>query len=37
MLGHKNASMTYDAYAHLYTDDLETLADRLDERYRAAA
>lgn len=37
MLGHKNASMTLDVYGHLYTEDLEALADRLDERYRGAA
>jgi hypothetical protein len=37
MLGHKNASMTLDVYGHLYTEDLEALSDRLDERYRGAA
>lgn len=37
MLGHKNASMTLDLYSHLYTEDLEDLAARLDERYRNAA
>jgi len=37
MLGHKRASMTLDVYGHLYTEDLEALADRLDERYRGAA
>lgn len=37
MLGHKHASMTLDIYGHLYTDDLEDLADRLEERIRGAA
>jgi hypothetical protein len=37
MLGHKNASMTLDRYGHLYTDNLEDLAERLDERFRGAA
>jgi hypothetical protein len=36
-LGHKNASMTLDLYSHLYTEDLEDLAARLDARYRSAA
>jgi len=29
-LGHSSASMTLDRYAHLFTDDLEALADQLD-------
>lgn len=29
-LGHASASMTLDRYSHLFTDDLEALADRLD-------
>ncbi|MCH8984259.1 MAG: site-specific integrase [Acidobacteria bacterium] len=37
MLGHKHASMTLDRYGHLFTEDLEALADRLDEVYRRAA
>lgn len=37
MLGHKTASITLDRYGHLYTDDLEALADRLNEKYRDAA
>ena len=37
MLGHKNASMTLDRYSHLFTEDLEELAARLDEVYRNAA
>ncbi len=37
MLGHKNASMTLDRYSHLFTEDLEELALRLDQVYRNAA
>ena len=37
MLGHKTASMTLDVYGHLYTEDLETVAEQLDERIRGAA
>jgi hypothetical protein len=37
MLGHKHASMTLDVYGHLYTDDLEAIADQLDGVLRAAA
>lgn len=37
MLGHMTASVTLDRYGHLYTEDLEDLADRLDERFRSAA
>jgi integrase len=37
MLGHKDASMTLNVYGDLYTDDLEALADRLEERFRGAA
>ena len=37
MLGHKDASMTLDVYGDLYTEDLEALADRLEERFRGAA
>jgi integrase len=32
MLGHVDPSVTLKVYAGLYTDDLEALADRLDER-----
>jgi len=35
-LGHASAAMTLDLYGHLYDDDLEALADALDERYAAA-
>ena len=37
MLGHKTASMTLDVYGHLYTEDLEDLVDRLDDRIRGVA
>jgi integrase len=37
MLGHKHASMTLDVYGDLYAEDLEALAERLDERLRGAA
>jgi integrase len=30
MLGHRHASMTLDRHGHLYTEDLEEVADRLD-------
>jgi integrase len=36
MLGHARASMTLDVYADLFDDDLEAVADRLDEIARAA-
>ena len=32
-IGHASAQMTLDAYAGLYTEDLEALADRLEERF----
>lgn len=35
-LEHASAAMTLDLYGHLYDDDLEALADALDERYAAA-
>jgi integrase len=31
MLGHSSASMTLDVYAGLFGDDLDAVADRLDE------
>jgi integrase len=37
MLGHKHASLTLDRYGHLYEEDLEELAARLDRKYRGAA
>ena len=30
MLGHKSATVTLDQYGHLFGDDLDTIADRLD-------
>lgn len=36
MLGHKTASITIGHYLHLYTEDLESLADRMDRVYRRA-
>ena len=36
MLGHASAAMTLDVYADLFDDDLEALADRLDDAARAA-
>jgi integrase len=36
MLGHAKASMTLDVYADLFDDDLEAVADRLDEIARTA-
>jgi site-specific recombinase XerD len=37
MLGHAAVAMTLDRYGHLYEEDLETLADRMDSAYRDAA
>lgn len=36
MLGHASAAMTLDVYAGLFGDDLEAVADRLDEAASAA-
>ena len=33
MLGHASAAMTLDTCGSLFTEDLEDLADRIDERY----
>jgi integrase len=35
-LGHASAAVTLDRYSHLYDDDLEALADALDERFAEA-
>ncbi|SDZ35048.1 hypothetical protein SAMN05444365_1117 [Micromonospora pattaloongensis] len=35
MLGHASASMTLDVYAGLFGDDLDAVADRLDEAFTA--
>ena len=37
MLGHKTASMTLDLYGHLFPDQLDDVADRIDVIGRAAA
>jgi hypothetical protein len=34
MLGHASAAMTFDVYAGLFADDLDAVADRLDEAAR---
>jgi len=36
MLGHKSAAMTLDVYADLFDDDLESVAELLDQRATAA-
>jgi Phage integrase family len=36
MLGHASATMTLDVYAGLFGDDLDTVADLLDEAARRA-
>ena len=33
MLGHASAAMTLDTYGSLFEEDLQALADRIDERY----
>ena len=37
MLGHKSATLTLDRYGHLYADELQSVADRLDSLAFAAA
>ena len=37
MLGHASAAMTLDVYAGLFEDELDAVADRMDEAARAAA
>jgi integrase len=32
MLGHKSAAMTLDVYSGLFDDDLDALAERMDQR-----
>jgi integrase len=34
MLGHKTATMTLDLYGHLFSDQLDDIADRLDQAAR---
>ncbi|MRH88049.1 tyrosine-type recombinase/integrase [Nocardia sp. SYP-A9097] len=36
-LGHKTATMTLDNYGHLFEDDLDNVADRMGDGFRAAA
>jgi integrase len=36
MLGHKSATLTLDRYGHLYDDELQGVADRLDTLAAAA-
>ena len=36
MLGHASAAMTLDVYSGLFDDDLDGVADRLDEAARSA-
>ena len=37
MLGHKSATLTLDRYGHLYPDELQNVADRLDSLHANAA
>ena len=37
MLGHASAAMTLDVYADLFEDDLDHVADRLDQAARQGA
>ena len=37
MLGHAKASMALDVYADLFDDDLDGVADSLDEAIKCAA
>jgi integrase len=37
MLGHASAAMTLDRYGHLFPDDLDAVADRIDAAARASA
>jgi hypothetical protein len=36
MLGHKSATLTLDRYGHLYPDELQSVADRLDSLHASA-
>lgn len=36
MLGHKSATLTLDRYGHLYPDELQNVADRLDSLHASA-
>jgi integrase len=37
MLGHASATLTLDRYGHLFGDELDAVADRIDAAARAAA
>jgi integrase len=37
MLGHKSATMTLDLYGHLFPDQLDEVADRMDAAARSLA
>ena len=37
MLGHAIATLTLDRYGHLFPDDLDGVADRMDDAARASA
>jgi integrase len=37
MLGHASATLTLDRYGHLFSDELDAVADRIDAAARAAA
>jgi integrase len=36
-LGHKSATMTLDQYGHLFPDDLEEVADKMDDPFSGCA
>ncbi|WP_374198725.1 hypothetical protein [Mycobacterium sp. MYCO198283] len=36
-LGHKTATMTLDQYGHLFPDDLDDVADRMDDLVAGSA
>ncbi len=36
MLGHASATLTLDRYGHLFGDELDAVADRLDEAARVS-
>ena len=33
-LGHKTATMTLDQYGHLFPDDLDDVAEKMDVKFR---
>ncbi|WP_039812686.1 hypothetical protein [Nocardia otitidiscaviarum] len=37
MLGHKTPKLTLDPYGHLFSDDLDAVADAMDAAARTAA